>query len=68
MCLICIEMSKNKLKSSEAWSNFSEMYETIEEEHIAEVFDKIMALEATETERDNSLFAYYDEWEQWGSD
>ena len=33
MCLICVEMQKNKMTAGEAWSNFLEMREDISEKH-----------------------------------
>jgi len=37
MCLICVEIEKEKLTFREAWSNFKEMKEDMPEEHQKEV-------------------------------
>ena len=37
MCLICVEIEKEKLTFKEAWSNFKEMKEDMSEEHQKEV-------------------------------
>ena len=70
MCLICIEISKNKLTPLEAWNNLGEMYETIEEEHLPEVFDKIMILEETNLLANEApdLFDLYNDWADKGCD
>jgi len=41
MCIICIEMDKNKLSPWEAKKNLSEMVEKIGEHHAREVENKI---------------------------
>lgn len=41
MCIICLEMEKNKLSPWEAKRNLSEMVEKIGAEHAREVEDKI---------------------------
>ncbi len=43
MCIICIELEKDKLTASEAFRNFWEMKDSIEEEHIEEVTEAILA-------------------------
>jgi hypothetical protein len=70
MCLICAEISKNRLTPSEAWSNLSEMYEVIEEEHLQEVFDKIMILEEANllANEASDLFDLYNDWADKGCD
>lgn len=37
MCLICVEIEKEKLTFKEAWSNFKEMKVGMSEEHQKEV-------------------------------
>ena len=41
MCIICIELDKNKLSPWEAKANLSEMVEEIGLEHVKEVENKI---------------------------
>lgn len=41
MCIICVEMEKNKLSPWEAKRNLSEMVEKIGQEHLIEVENKI---------------------------
>ena len=36
MCLICVELKKDKLTSSEARRNLGELYTTMEKDHIHE--------------------------------
>ena len=45
MCLICSSIDKNQLTLNEAWRNLHEMYETIEEDHVGELLEKMMTLE-----------------------
>ena len=53
MCLICVELSKNKLTSFEARKNLSEFINTIEEEHVEEVWQAIWDKEDEERAVDN---------------
>ena len=48
MCLICVEMQKNKLTIHEAWRNLSEMTETLSPDHIKEVKTLIFERALTE--------------------
>lgn len=41
MCIICVELSNNKLSSSEARRNLGEMRTVLDEEHVMEVYRKI---------------------------
>jgi len=41
MCIICIEMDKNKLTPWEAKRNLGEMVNSLDEEHVREVENKI---------------------------
>ena len=41
MCIICIDIEKNKLTPLEALHNFVEMADSMEEEHVEEVSDLI---------------------------
>jgi len=42
MCLICVEMDKQRLSFQDAWRNFKEMKPRLEEEHKKEVRQKII--------------------------
>ena len=48
MCLICVELSKNKLTPLEARRNLGEMMHVIEEEHRMEVLRNIWKAEEEE--------------------
>ena len=41
MCIICIEMDKNRLSPWEAKRNLTEMVEKIDQDHLIEVENKI---------------------------
>ena len=49
MCIICVELQKNKLTSLEARSNLREMGSTIKEDHRMEVLQLIWDKEDEET-------------------
>ena len=49
MCIICVELQKNKLTSLEARSNLREMGFTIKEDHRMEVLQLIWDKEDEET-------------------
>ena len=53
MCIICIQLEKDKLTAHEAHRNLSEMKEALPEEHIQEVEEAIY----------NKLFARTSEFE-----
>jgi|TARA_R110000824_G_scaffold31089_11_gene101566 hypothetical protein len=48
MCIICIEIEKDKLKFKEAIRNLREMYQSIGDDHIEEVTKKVLDLEQKE--------------------
>jgi hypothetical protein len=48
MCIICIDLAKKKITSTEAVRNLFEMAEDMEDEHIQEVLDKIEERECEE--------------------
>ena len=48
MCLICIDIAREKLTSIEAFRNLREVWEELEEEHLGEVFGRIVDLEQIE--------------------
>jgi len=71
MCLICASIDKNQLTLNEAWRNLHEIYDTIEDDHVGEVLEKMMTLEMSskeETEQYSIPFDEWDEWNSWGSD
>ena len=41
MCIICVDLAKNKLTAAEARSNLKEMIDDMSEEHFIEVLDLI---------------------------
>jgi len=51
MCIICIEIEKDKLKFREAIRNLREMYSTIGRDHIDEVTKKVLELEMKELKK-----------------
>tara|TARA_R100000234_G_C4988797_1_gene174530 strand:- start:977 stop:1177 length:201 start_codon:yes stop_codon:yes gene_type:complete len=53
MCLICVELSKNKLTSIEARRNLGEFIHTIDEKHAKEVWQAIWDKEDEERETNN---------------
>mgnify|MGYP003628115417 FL=1 len=65
MCLICVELTKNKLTAMEARRNLGEWLHTLDKEHRYEVLREIWKKEDEEMrlmeEEDN-------EWTGWGSD
>jgi hypothetical protein len=48
MCLLCVELTKNKLTSQEARRNLGEMHVDFDKEHILELLKKIWELEDEE--------------------
>ena len=48
MCLICVDIIKEKLTSSEAFKNLWELMEDMDKEHVEEVVEKIINLEQKE--------------------
>lgn len=56
MCLICTELSKNKLTSIEARSNLGEMCTDMDKEHILEVLKLIWKKEDEEGETEEELW------------
>jgi len=39
MCIICIDLEKERLSTQEAFRNLNEMYDSLDEEHIKEVVE-----------------------------
>ena len=51
MCLICVELTKNKLTSAEARRNLGEMIHVIEKNHRLEVLQEIWKKEDDELQQ-----------------
>lgn len=66
MCLICVELSKNKLTPLEARRNLGEMVNIIKKEHRMEVLHAIWEKEDELNKLDEPL-SENDDW-YWGSD
>ena len=56
MCLICVEIDKEKLSFREAWRNFKEMERDLSDEHITQVKQKIIDKMVEEKKK------VYEEW------
>ena len=48
MCIICIEIDRDKLKFKDAIRNLREMYQMIDYDHIDDVTKKVLNLETME--------------------
>ena len=48
MCMLCGEFEKGRLSLEEAWKNFDEMVESLENKHIIEVMEKLYSAEEGE--------------------
>ena len=59
MCLICVELTKNKLTAVEARRNLGEMYTDLSKEHIHEVLRLIW-------DKEDEEYAHWDEDERYG--
>tara|TARA_R110002074_G_scaffold201709_1_gene369604 strand:- start:313 stop:522 length:210 start_codon:yes stop_codon:yes gene_type:complete len=69
MCLICVELTKDKLTSNEARRNLGEMRASLTKEHVHEVLNLIWKKE--DEEENANLPPSEDEdwsWDGWGSD
>ena len=53
MCIICVELSKNKLTPREARRNLGEMIHVIDEEHRLEVLRNIWKAEDEEDQKND---------------
>ena len=51
MCLICVELSKNKLTVKEARRNLGEVYTDMDEDHVHEILRLLWQKEDQEYER-----------------
>ena len=62
MCIICVEIEKNKLTSLEARRNMSEMSSQIDDSHKIEVLKKIWAKEDEEGSLDQKEYSHLLDW------
>ena len=67
MCLICVELSKNKLTPQEARRNLGEWVDVLDKEHRYEVLRNIWKKE-DEAMREEEEYTDDDNWTGWGSD
>jgi hypothetical protein len=66
MCLICVELQKNKLTSHEARQNLGELFEDMGKEHVKEVLKLIWNKEDEENDWEDEN--YFIDWEQYSYD
>ena len=66
MCLICVELQKNKLTSHEARRNLGELFEDMDKEHVKEVLKLIWNKEDEENDWEDEN--YFIDWEQYSYD
>jgi len=59
MCLICVELTKNKLTAREARRNLEEVHEDIDKEHIFEILRAIWKKEDEEDEEVDPYTIWY---------
>jgi len=52
MCLICVELTKNKLTSVEARRNLGEVHSTLEKDHILEILKLVWDKEDEEIQNE----------------
>lgn len=62
MCIICIDIEKNKLTSLEARRNMGEMANEISEEHKMELLKKVWAKEEAEALDGEEEYDHLLEW------
>ena len=66
MCLIRVELQKNKLTSHEARRNLGELFEDMDKEHVKEVLKLIWNKEDEENDWEDEN--YFIDWEQYSYD
>jgi len=59
MCVICVELRKDKLSSAEARQNLGEMHNAMSKEHIHEVLRLIWKKEDSEYAEEYNFFDNY---------
>ena len=53
MCLICLDLQRDRLTSREAYRNFEEMESGLEPDHVAAVYLRIIEKQFLEDEEEN---------------
>jgi len=61
MCMICIDLEKQKLSTREAFKNLNEMYESLGREHAQEVIEKLWDRLHSRMEDDDKELDLWDE-------
>ena len=56
MCLICIDLDRERLTSKEARRNLGESYTSIDKDHVIEVLRKIWEQEDKETSKEINMY------------
>ena len=56
MCLICIDLDRERLTSKEARRNLGESYTSIDKDHVIEVLRKIWKQEDKETNKEINMY------------
>ena len=56
MCLICIDLDRERLTSKEARRNLGETYTSMDKDHVIEVLRKIWKQEDKETSKEINMY------------
>ena len=56
MCLICIDLDRERLTSKEARRNLGESYASMDKDHVIEVLRKIWKQEDKETNKEINMY------------
>ena len=56
MCLICIDLNRERLTSKEARRNLGESYASMDKDHVIEVLRKIWKQEDKETNKEINMY------------
>ena len=67
MCLICIDLQKDKMTSKEARKNLGETYKTLDKDHTLKILKLIWEKEDEECEED-PFAKYFSDFAGYGSD
>ena len=62
MCIICVDIERNKLTALEARRNMGEMASQISDEHKMELLKKVWAKEEAEAEEGQEEYDHLLEW------
>lgn len=63
MCLICVELEKDRLTLDEAYRNLGEMRSSLSDEHVAEV-KKLLEKKKEEEQEEDTFDEEEYEWEE----